>query len=130
MINKKNFGKLVIPTTIIIFLLTIPISIKFSVILVCMYSVLNQIGVIITDINGNSLTYELKNEIIEKKYQNTYLWNIQVAFDIGRIVGYSLVLIVAIYWYDYLKYLFIVFSLGFVIRSVVINNLMRFSRNK
>ena len=129
-INKKNFGKLVIPTTIIIFLLIVPISIKFSVILVYIYIILNQIGVIITDINGNSLTYELKNEITEEKYQNTYLWNIQVIFDIGRIVGYSLVLIVSIYWYDYLKYLFIIFSLGFIIRSVVINNLMKFRKNE
>lgn len=129
-INKKNFGKLVIPTTIIIFLLTVPISIKFSVILVFIYIILNQIGVIITDINGNSLTYELKNEITEEKYQNTYLWNIQVIFDIGRIVGYSLVLIVATYWYDYLKYLFIIFSLGFVIRSIVINSLIKFSKSK
>lgn len=129
-INKNNFGKLIIPTTIIIFLLTIPISIKFSLILVCTYVILNQIGVIITDINGNSLTYELKNNIIDEKYKNAYLWNIQFIFDIGRIVGYSLVLIIATYWYDYLKYLFIIFSLGFVIRSVVINNLMKFSKSK
>ena len=95
-----------------------------------MYIILNQIGVIITDINGNSLTYELKNQIVDEKYQNTYLWNIQVVFDIGRIVGYALVLLVATYWYDYLKYLFIIFSLGFIIRSVVINNLMKFSGNE
>ena len=129
-INKRNFGKLVVPTTIIIFLLTIPISMKFSVILVCVYIILNQIGVIITDINGNSLTYELRNEITEEKYQNAYLWNIQFIFDMGRIVGYSLVLIISTYWNNYLKYLFIKFSLGFIIRSVVINNLMKFSKNE
>lgn len=127
-INKRNFGKLVVPTTIIIFLLTIPISMKFSVILVCVYIILNQIGVIITDINGNSLTYELRNEITEEKYQNAYLWNIQFIFDIGRIVGYSLVLLVSYYCYDYLKYLFIIFSFGFVIRSLILNNLMKQSK--
>lgn len=124
-INKKNFGKLVIPITIIIFLLTIPISIKFSIVLVCAYIILNQIGITITDINGNSLTYELRKDITEEKYQNAYLWNIQFVFDMGRIVGYSLVLLIAYYWYDYLKYLFILFSFGFVIRSLIINNLMR-----
>ena len=128
-INKKNFGKLIIPTTIIIFLLTIPISIKFSVILVCIYVILNQIGIVITDINGNSLTYELLEEITEKKYQNDYLWNIQFIFDLGRIVGYGLVLIVTYYWYDNLKYLFIIFSLGFVVRSLILNNLMKISKN-
>lgn len=128
-INKKNFGKLIIPTTIIIFLMTIPISIKFSVILVCIYVILNQIGIVITDINGNSLTYELLEEITEKKYQNDYLWNIQFIFDLGRIVGYGLVLIVTYYWYDNLKYLFIIFSLGFVVRSLILNNLMKISKN-
>lgn len=124
-INKSNFGKLIVPTTIIIFLLTIPISINFNIILVCIYIILNQIGIVITDINGNSLTYELIKEITEPKYQNDYLWNIQFIFDIGRIVGYSLVLLVSYYWYDYLKYLFIIFSFGFVIRSLIINNLMK-----
>ncbi len=127
-INKSNFGKLIIPTTIIIFLLTIPISINFSVVVVCIYTILNQIGIVITDINGNSLTYELLNEITEPKYQNDYLWNIQFIFDIGRIVGYSLVLLVSYYWYDYLKYLFIIFSFGFVIRSLILNNLMKQSK--
>lgn len=127
-INKRNFGKLIIPTTIIIFLLTIPISINFSVVVVCIYTILNQIGIVITDINGNSLTYELLNEITEPKYQNDYLWNIQFIFDIGRIVGYSLVLLVSYYCYDYLKYLFIIFSFGFVIRSLILNNLMKQSK--
>lgn len=127
-INKRNFGKLIIPTTIIIFLLTIPISINFSVVVVCIYTILNQIGIVITDINGNSLTYELLNDITEPKYQNDYLWNIQFIFDIGRIVGYSLVLLVSYYWYDYLKYLFIIFSFGFVIRSLILNNLMKQSK--
>lgn len=127
-INKKNFGKLIIPTTIIIFLLTIPISTNFSVIVVCLYIILNQIGIVITDINGNSLTYELLTEITETKYQNDYLWNIQFIFDIGRIVGYGIVLLVSYYWYDYLKYLFILFSFGFVIRSLILNNLMKQSK--
>ena len=124
-INKKNFGKLIIPTTIIIFLLTIPISINFSVVVICFYIILNQIGIVITDINGNSLTYELLTEITDVKYQNDYLWNIQFIFDLGRIVGYSLVLLVCYYWYDYLKYLFIIFSFGFIIRSLILNNLMK-----
>lgn len=127
-INKRNFGKLIIPTTIIIFLLTIPISINFSLIVVCLYIILNQIGIVITDINGNSLTYELLTEITETKYQNDYLWNIQFIFDIGRIVGYGIVLLVSYYWYDYLKYLFILFSFGFVIRSLILNNLMKQSK--
>lgn len=127
-INTRNFGKLIIPTTIIIFLLTIPISINFSVIVVCFYIILNQIGIVITDINGNSLTYELLTEITEIKYQNDYLWNIQFVFDIGRIVGYGIILLVSYYWYDYLKYLFILFSLGFIIRSLIINNLMKQSK--
>lgn len=128
-INKKNFKKIVIPITILIFIITIPISIKFSLLLVCFYIILNQISIVITDINGNSLTYELFNEITEERCQNDYLWNIQFIFDIGRIVGYSIVLIVAYYWYDYLKYLFILFSLGFVIRSVIINSLLKY-KNK
>jgi len=127
-INKRNFGKLIIPTTIVIFLLAIPISINFSVIVVCLYIILNQISVVITDINGNSLTYELLPEITETKYQNDYLWNIQLIFDIGRIVGYGIVLIVSYYRYDYLKYLFIIFSFGFIIRSLILNNLMKQSK--
>lgn len=127
-INKRNFGKLIIPTTIIIFLLTIPISINFSLIVVCIYIILNQIGIVITDINGNSLTYELLTEITEIKYQNDYLWNIQFIFDIGRIAGYTLVLLVSYYWYAYLKYLFILFSFGFVLRSLILNNLMKQSK--
>lgn len=124
-INKRNFGKLIIPTTIIIFLLTIPLSINFSLIVVCLYIILNQVGIVITDINGTSLTYELLTEITETKYPNDYLWNIQFIFDIGRIVGYGIALIVSYYWYDYLKYLFIIFSFGFVIRSLILNSLMK-----
>ncbi len=127
-INKRNFGKLIVPSTIIIFLLTIPISINFNIILICIFIILNQISIVITDINGNSLTYELLKEITELKYQNDYLWNIQFIYDIGRIVGYSIVLLVSFYWYDYLKYLFILFSFGFVIRSLIINNLMKQSK--
>ena len=85
-------------------------------------------SVVITDINGNSLTYELLPKITDENYQNDYLWNIQFIFDIGRIVGYTLVLIVAYYWYDSLKYLFIIFSFGFVIRTIIINNLMKNSK--
>ena len=60
------------------------------------------------------------------KYQNDYLWNIQFIFDIGRIFGYSIaLLLVSYYWYDYLKYLFIIFSFGFVIRNLILNNLMK-----
>lgn len=127
-IHKKNFGKLIIPTTIIIFVLTIPISIRFSLVLVCVYMVLNQIGMVVTDINGNSLTYELLSQITDEKYQNDYLWNIQLIFDLGRIVGYVLVLLVAYYWYDALKYLFILFSFGFVVRSLILNDLMKNSK--
>lgn len=129
-ISKKNFGKLIIPTTIMIFLLTIPISINFSVLLVCIYIILNQMGIIITKINGSSLTYELRNEITEEKYQNDYLWNIQFIYDIGRIVGYGMILLVSYYWYEYLKYLFIIFSLGFVIRSLLLNSLMKNSKER
>lgn len=100
----------------------------FSFVLVCVYMILNQIGMVITDINGNSLTYELLPEITEEKYQNDYLWNIQLSFDLGRIVGYALVLLVAYDWYDALKYLFILFSFGFVVRSLILNDLMKNSK--
>ncbi len=124
-VNKKNFSKIVIPITFIILLLTIFVSFYSSIFFIILYIILNEIGVDTTDITGTSLTYECLNNITESKNNNDYLWTIQFFYDIGRIIAYGIVFIICRFIPEFTSVAFIIFGISFVLRSFIINNILK-----
>lgn len=124
-ITKNNFGKTVIPITIIILILTMFCTFNSSIIFILLYTLINELGVVFTDLMGTSITYESFENITYTNYINDYLWSIQLFYDFGRILAYGFVFIICMSYPELNKLAFVVFSVGFIIRAIIIKVIIK-----
>lgn len=85
-INYNNYPKVVLPIMFLIFIITIPISLNASVLLIVIYKFLIDIGDILTNIEGNALTFLSFDKIADSEFKVDYLWYIELILNIGRAI--------------------------------------------
>lgn len=121
-ISYNNYNKIVLPITILAFLITIPLSIKSTIIMVIIYKLILDICDVLTNIEGNAITFNSLKHICEEHYKVDYLWYIELALNTGRGLGIIAIIIVTKLTTDMniLALLFILFSGFLVIRTLVI----------
>lgn len=121
-INYNNYKKIVLPITIMAFLITIPISIKATLIMIIIYKIILDICDVLTNIEGNAITFKSLNYICDEKYKVDYLWYIELALNTGRGLGLLAIILVINLTsnVELLIVLFILFSFFFIVRSLSI----------
>ena len=121
-VNYKNYKKIVLPLVTMMFLITIPISLKNNVILIAIYQLLIALGNVLTNIEGNALVFKGINYILDTKYKVDYYWFIELFLNIGRAIGIIMILIFFNIFKDIdsLIILFIFFSAFYIVRALVI----------
>lgn len=126
-VNYKNYKKIVLPLVIIMFLITIPISLKSNVILIAIYQLLISLGNVLTNIEGNALVFSGISYIIDSKFKVDYYWFIELFLNIGRGIGIIMILIFFNITKDInsLIILFIFFSAFYIVRALVIITLQK-----
>lgn len=121
-INYTNYPKIVLPVVFLIFLVTIPISLKATTILIIIYQLLIAIGDVLTNIEGNAIVFKGFKHITIPDYKVDYFWFIELVLSIGRAIGLVIIIIFANIFHNInsLIVLFIFFSGFFVVRAFVI----------
>lgn len=121
-VNYKNYKKIVLPLVTMMFLITIPISLKSSAILIAIYQLLIALGNVLTNIEGNALVFKGINYILDAKYKVDYYWFIELFLNIGRAIGIIMILLLFNIFKDInsLIILFIFFSAFYIVRALVI----------
>lgn len=127
-INKANFLKVVFPVTFALFLITIPISFQTSLICVVMYKVLIEISDVLTNIEGNTVTFEGFKNILDARYKVDYQWFIELTIATGRAIGLIGIIIISIITNNNiaaLTILFIYFTTFYMLRTIVIQKIRK-----
>lgn len=127
-INKANFLKVVFPIAFALFLITIPISFQTSLIYVVIYKVLIEISDVLINIEGNTVTFEGFNNILDEKYKVDYQWFIELTIATGRAIGLIVIIIISILTNNNiaaLTILFIYFTTFYMLRTVVIQKIRK-----
>lgn len=126
-VNYKNYKKIVLPITIMTFLITIPISIKSTIVMIILYKVISDICDVLTNIEGNTITFNSLKYICDEIYKVDYFWHIELTLNIGRGIGLIAIIIVSKFTNNIkiFSLLFILFSAFFIIRTLIIIKLQR-----
>lgn len=127
-INKNNFFKIAFPITFILFIITIPISFHTSLVLVIMYKLCIDICDVITSIEGNTVTFECFNDVLDSKYKLDYWWFLELTLATGRALGLIAIIIIALLSHnsvEALTILFIYFTTFYMLRTIVIQKIRK-----
>lgn len=130
-INKNNFFKIVFTITFLLFIITIPITFHASLILVILYKLCIDICDALVEIEGNTVTFECFNYILEEKYKLDYWWFLEVALATGRAIGLITIIIVCQLSnsnIEVLTILFIYFTTFYMLRTAVIEKIRRITK--
>lgn len=127
-INKNNFFKIVFPITFILFMITIPISFHASLVLVILYKLCIDICDILTNIEGNTVTFECFNDVLDSKYKLDYWWFLELTLATGRAMGLIAIIVIARLSHNSvvaLTILFIYFSTFYMLRTIIIEKIRK-----
>lgn len=131
-INKNNFFRIVFTITFLLFIVTIPITLHASLILVILYKLCINICDALLEIEGNTVTFEFFDYILEEKYKVDYWWFLEVALATGRAIGLITIIIVCQLSnnsIEALTILFIYFTTFYMLRTVVIEKIRKIIKN-
>lgn len=131
-INKDNFLKIVFPITFLLFIITIPISFHTSLIFVILYKLCIELCDVLTNIEGNTVTFECFDDILEEKYKVDYQWFIELTLATGRAIGLIAIIILCLAFgnrIEVLMILFIYFTTFYMLRTIVIDKIRKIQRS-
>lgn len=127
-INRNNFFKIVFPITFILFIITIPICFKTSLLLVIFYKLCIDICDVLTNIEGSTVTFECFNNVLDTKYKLDYWWFLELTLATGRAIGLIAIIIIAILSHNNiaaLTILFIYFTTFYMLRTIIIQKIRK-----
>lgn len=127
-INRNNFFKIVFPITFILFIITIPICFKTSLLLVIFYKLCIDICDVLTNIEGSTVTFECFNNVLDTKYKLDYWWFLELTLATGRAIGLIAIIIIALLSHNNiaaLTILFIYFTTFYMLRTIVIQKIRK-----
>lgn len=124
-LNYKNYKKIVLPISVISVLITIPLSINTSIIIIVIYKVIFEICNVLINIEGNAIMFNSLKQVCDEKYKVSYLWYQELALNIGRGIGLISIIMVNELTKNInsLSVLFVLFSSFFIVRTIVITKL-------
>lgn len=131
-INKDNFFRIVFPITFLLFLITIPISFYTSLIFIIVYKLCTELCDVLTNIEGNAVTFECFDNVLDEKYKVDYQWFIEVTLATGRSIGLIAIILICILSnnsVEVLTILFIYFTTFYMLRTIVIEKIRKMQRN-
>lgn len=131
-INKGNFFKIVFPITFMLFIITIPISFHTTLVLVILYKLCIDICDVLTNIEGNAVTFECFDDTLEKQYKIDYQWFIELTLATGRAIGLIVIIIIAYLSQNSiaaLTILFIYFTTFYMLRTIVIEKIRKLQQS-
>lgn len=127
-IHKNNFFKTVFPVTVLLFMITIPISFEQSLIFVILYKLCIEICNVLTRIEGDAVVLECLGDIVEEKYKIDYQWFLELTLAIGRAIGLIAIIILSAISnnsIEVLTILFIYFTTFYMLRTIVIDKIRK-----
>ena len=127
-IDQSNFKERLLPASVILFLLAIPLALTGNILVIVAFRFLDSALTTSTVIENDNTSYALLHTITAKKYKKEYFYVREGVLNLSRMMGMELIILVIKLTgsNDYLPYLFLLGTVGYFACIVVINGLYKY----
>ena len=127
-IDQANFKERLLPASIILFILAIPLALTGNLLVIVAFRFLDSALTTSTVIENDNTSYALLPTITAQKYKKEYFYVREVVLNISRMISMALIILVIKITgsNDYLPYLFLLGTVGYFACIVIINGLYKY----
>ena len=127
-IDESNFKFRLLPASIILFVISIPLALTGNLLSIVAYRFIAEALTVSTLVERNRTTYCLIPTITTNRYRKEYFYSIEVILNISRIVSMlSIILVMNLTNNaENLTYLFMLGTVGFFVMIIIIDGLYKY----
>lgn len=127
-INESNFKERLLPASIILFLVAIPLALTGNILTIIAFRFIGEALTGSTLIEQNNTTYALLPTVTTNKYKKEYFYVKEVILNLSRMIGMGLIILVMYITKDAnnLSYLFLIGTIGYFLCILVIDGLYKY----
>jgi MFS family permease len=127
-IDQSNFKERLLPASIILFILAIPLALTGNLLVIIAFRFLDSTLTTSTVIENDNTSYALLPTITAQKYKKEYFYVREVVLNLSRMISMFLIILVMKLTNDteYLSYLFLLGTVGYFACIIIINGLYKY----
>lgn len=127
-IDQSNFKERLLPASIILFLLAIPLALTGNLLVIIAFRFLDSTLTTSTVIENDNTSYALLPTISAQKYKKEFFYVREVVLNLSRMISMFLIILVMKLTNDteYLSYLFLLGTVGYFACIIIINGLYKY----
>lgn len=127
-IDQSNFKERLLPASILLFILAIPLALTGNLLVIIAFRFLDATLTTSTVIENDNTSYALLPTITAQKYKKEYFYVREVVLNVSRMLSMLLIILVIKIAgnNDYLQYLFLLGTIGYFACIVIIHGLYKY----